>query len=187
MSKYPTNRKNKLSSDEDKLWYSKTFLRLDSKGKTRRYISGNCDICGEYNEATWDNFTRCGYKIRHLKCSQKIWNDEQVNRRNSRSTESVLQKAFISYTRAAKRRGHIFELSLETFSELVQRNCFYCGQGPRPYLRWGHVAINGIDRIDNTQGYTADNSQTCCTCCNFVKRDTTAEEWFAFLLRVRRS
>ena len=31
--------------------------------------------------------------------------------------------------------------------------------------------INGIDRIDNSNGYTDDNTSSCCGDCNYLKKD----------------
>jgi hypothetical protein len=44
--------------------------------------------------------------------------------------------------------------------------------------------VNGIDRMDNTKGYVLGNIVSCCTECNYVKRDKPFGEWMQWLDRV---
>jgi uncharacterized Fe-S cluster-containing MiaB family protein len=62
---------------------------------------------------------------------------------------------------------------------LIHQSCFYCGTAPtQRQIRYGRkdkkklsdVAINGIDRIDSTIGYTISNCVPCCTICNYMKQ-----------------
>lgn len=62
----------------------------------------------------------------------------------------------------AKRRGLTFALSREEITEITSAACHYCG-GPLP--NYGY----GLDRKDNTQGYTRDNVVPCCMICNWIK------------------
>jgi hypothetical protein len=50
-------------------------------------------------------------------------------------------------------------LTKTEFNNLTKEKCHYCDKdGP-----------NGIDRIDNTIGYTMGNCVPCCKHCNYVK------------------
>ncbi len=69
------------------------------------------------------------------------------------------QKHFNEVKQGANCRNLSFELSQEYFSELVHKDCFYC---KRP------ISL-GIDRLDNTKGYTIENSVSCCFPCNRMK------------------
>jgi len=103
------------------------------------------------------------------------------------------------YTQSAKNRNYSWELTKEEVIQLARNNCAYCGVEPRKtnsarnaYLsasrgRDGYVDMdfadskifvaNGIDRVDNTRGYTVENCVTCCNICNQAKNDLTADEW----------
>lgn len=60
-----------------------------------------------------------------------------------------------------------FSLTEKEYEQIVTQPCYYCNNHSNPY--------NGIDRIDNTKGYSIDNGVPCCTVCNYMKRDYTVE------------
>ena len=64
-------------------------------------------------------------------------------------------------------RREIF-ISDQWMKLLFTSNCFYCGQSPDEH-------INGIDRKDNNEPYTYENSVACCPMCNFMKKAYTQE------------
>ena len=70
--------------------------------------------------------------------------------------------AFRIYAYHAEKRGFEFSLRLDEFKSLVAQSCFYCGTHEEP---------RGIDRWDNSVGYTIGNSRPCCDVCNKAKRD----------------
>lgn len=63
---------------------------------------------------------------------------------------------------SALRRGWQWDLSFDRYLQLCKQPCAY-GSGTWPQMRIG------IDRIDNSIGYTADNSQPCCSRHNSMK------------------
>lgn len=65
-------------------------------------------------------------------------------------------------------------ISLEEFTQIVQRPCTYCGDKNR---------TKGIDRVDNKEGYTLNNSESCCKQCNYMKNNWTVDE---FLSRINK-
>ena len=92
----------------------------------------------------------------------------------------------------AKSRGYEWGLSGEQVGEITKRRCFYCDAEPaqgqtrnnkkkRPN---GVYVYNGIDRVDNTQGYTIDNVVACCASCNMGKRTMTISEFRDWATRV---
>ena len=64
----------------------------------------------------------------------------------------------------AKRRNISFELEDEYAMALTDESCFYCS------IETTEEHRNGIDRLDNTVGYTISNCVSCCGTCNFMKR-----------------
>nr|QZX43171.2 divergent HNH endonuclease [Mimivirus sp.] len=73
---------------------------------------------------------------------------------------------YSDYTRRAKRKKLKFDLSLEDFNKSRNENpCYICGR----YSNENHK--NGIDRVDNNQGYSLNNCKSCCGDCNYLKRE----------------
>ena len=78
------------------------------------------------------------------------------------------------YKRSAKERGYEWELSDNEFFKLLKQPCAYCG---------GTSKI-GIDRVDNSKGYTKENSVPCCKDCNYMKHRQSREDFIKNCKRV---
>src|SRR5579862_2777204 len=78
------------------------------------------------------------------------------------------------YRQGARKRGLSFSLTEQDFFELWNRTCFYCGD---------HVEGIGLDRVDNSKGYTRENVVVCCTPCNMLKKASPLD---SFLHRCRK-
>lgn len=92
-----------------------------------------------------------------------------------------------AYKRAARDRGYSFELTTEEFRLLTSSQCHYCNAAPSQRLQNGKCAVyiyNGIDRADNTVGYTSTNSRPCCGTCNSAKRTMSDVEFKEWIRRV---
>ena len=69
--------------------------------------------------------------------------------------------------RAAKNFPRDKMISETEFKSIVEKECHYCGkEGP-----------NGIDRYDNSTGYTKENCVSCCKHCNYVKGDLSIPDF----------
>jgi len=92
------------------------------------------------------------------------------------------------YKWQAKKRGHKWELTEEQFKNITQKNCFYCGAPPSNISRRnktnGNYTYNGLDRVDNTKGYTIDNVVPCCFICNQAKHKLTIQEFKDWIERI---
>lgn len=93
-----------------------------------------------------------------------------------------------SYRNNAKRRGHLYTLTLEQATRLFEDKCHYCGTPPSRIINKpgtnGAYVYNGIDRIDNSQGYEMSNVVTCCWLCNNKKADMNYNEFLTWIERV---
>ena len=78
----------------------------------------------------------------------------------SRAYVLTINGAYASYKANAKRRKKEFDLTLEQFASHWKQSCVYCGS---------EIETIGLDRIDNTLGYTVDNTVPCCSVCNYIK------------------
>jgi len=74
--------------------------------------------------------------------------------------------SYLRYKHGAKQRNLEFNLTKEEFLQFYGKPCFYCGDA---------FDNNGLDRVDNTQGYQKDNIVPCCYRCNWMKSDLTVE------------
>lgn len=89
----------------------------------------------------------------------------------------IIEKMYYEKLKNAFERQKDFQLTLDEFQKLVTKPCFYCGlrafNGPKK--------IHGIDRVDNTLGYTVDNCVTCCKLCNYFKLNNTKDDFIDWL------
>lgn len=101
---------------------------------------------------------------------------------------SVTKRTFVSllsaYKRNAKNTNREFLLTNEEFKELVLSDCYYCGKKPSQITKNysnGVMIYNGIDRIDNLQGYVSGNVRACCTMCNYIKNKNSKVEFLSMV------
>ena len=91
---------------------------------------------------------------------------------------------FLDYKQNAKIRGLVFGLSESRVKELIRSDCYYCGLSlcdVRADLQ--EIAFNGIDRLDNREGYLEGNVVPCCKICNHAKNAMTEADFVAWALR----
>jgi 5-methylcytosine-specific restriction endonuclease McrA len=97
-----------------------------------------------------------------------------------------------TYKLGARKRGFCWELTEDHFDRLIAQDCVYCGSPPASVKKKdsggrcynGDFVYNGIDRVDNTVGYTAWNVVTCCGTCNSAKKSMTLDEFMAWIARI---
>lgn len=77
------------------------------------------------------------------------------------------------YKSNAKKRGLLFEVSLEQMRLFVSGKCYYCGS-----------QSSGIDRVDNSLGYVEGNMVGCCGVCNHMKHTMSKEEFIKKCLQI---
>lgn len=104
------------------------------------------------------------------------------------SSELSTYKHLYSGVKGRKNSHKGFDLTLEEFIDLSQKNCYYCdiepavSKGHRPWS--AYVKMNGLDRINSDLGYTKDNVVTCCRTCNIAKSSMSREEFLAWAFRL---
>ena len=65
--------------------------------------------------------------------------------------------------RAAETRGITWHLTDDEAKDMLVRPCIYCKHIDL------EVRVNGIDRLDSSKPYTAENCRPCCKDCNYMK------------------
>lgn len=88
-------------------------------------------------------------------------NPEKVKENNENRLKNI-KVQYYNYKYKSNKYRLKFELSLEQFDTIVKMPCYYCG-----IIQ--DKGFNGIDRMDQTQGYVYENCASCCKVCNFLK------------------
>lgn len=108
--------------------------------------------------------------------------------RSLKEGENGKHQTYKQYIAGALKRSLCFELTLDQFYTLSQKPCYYCGiylsNTAKSKTANGKFKYNGVDRLNNKEGYTLDNSVTCCRQCNKAKGILTAEEFNNWINRV---
>lgn len=79
------------------------------------------------------------------------------------------------------------DISLNYYFYLTQNNCYYCDSKPRQRGENYPSSIyfaNGVDRVDNSIGYTKSNCVTACTNCNLMKTSSSQHSFFQHVKRI---
>lgn len=102
--------------------------------------------------------------------------------------EAIFNKLKSNYKSNAKRKRLSFSLSDEQCRNLFRGNCFYCGVGPTQSFKHkkcrGEFIHNGIDRLNSDEGYINGNVVSCCTFCNFKKRETPYQDFLDWISKI---
>ncbi len=119
-------------------------------------------------------------KIKSCGCLHKEKAKQMGFENKKEKGSSGINVIYRTYFKRAIERNLEFNLDRITFEKLILDNCYFCGTPPKNEIKLsytgnsvnGQIKRNGIDRLDNTKGYTLENSVTCCTRCNYAKHTT---------------
>jgi len=65
-------------------------------------------------------------------------------------------------------------ITLQDYEKIFNKQCTYCGG----------IINGGVDRIDNSLGYTKENSAPCCKTCNYMKKDLNIEKFISHIKKI---
>lgn len=102
---------------------------------------------------------------------------------------TALRNLFCRYKQTAKRRKVSFDLTILEFRILVERSCHYCGDAPAQVARAKSgetLKYNGVDRVNNSLGYSVENSVSCCGVCNRWKSSMSRDEFLKHIEKIFR-
>ncbi len=171
-----------LTRREAELRKDRMFAKNDQPAKKK-----HCNKCGEFLQLG-ENWSFGAYNAYHNICkSCKRKNSiEYIRRKGVKPRQPAKEKdrkyyrlrsrrdrvlypetySYLRYKYGAKHRNLEFDLTKEEFLQFYGKPCFYCGDA---------FDNNGLDRVDNTQGYNKNNIVPCCHRCNWMKSDFTVE------------
>jgi hypothetical protein len=188
MTRLVSNRNAMTVRQNSKDWTGQkigllTFVAPSGKTKDSRVIwEAKCD-CGntihiEPKYVNSGNTTSCGCKRRTytpmLSSARTIWHRDYK------------------------------DIDFLTFLSLSQQSCYWCGIAPhRVYNVYtstkkskvrcyqsedqrlnGNFTYNGLDRLDSNLGHSTTNVVPCCSECNWMKQESSVEEFKSYVKRI---
>jgi hypothetical protein len=164
---------------------------LNKKDNRKRYLwLFKCD-CGNEVEVSGSD-VKLGRKIDCGCGAEQRKLDRLANLAKSNTIPekgSALNRIYRNYKRAAISRDYIFELTKEEFKHIISKKCVYCnsepsntGYGTEKRNEETLYLYNGIDRKDNSIGYTSENCVPCCYVCNKMKMNL---DYTAFINQIK--
>ena len=187
------NREAVLRSKRE--WYQKVKDAPEVKAQKRNwYLTHREEILRKQKEENALKPPRVLKTKEEIQAKRKVWVDANRAKLNVLSAkyrnenlkkyqqyargyyrESLSFKVQYSRMRRdTKVRNITLEITLEDFTEIVSKPCEYCGE---------EKERRGIDRKDNTLGYTKENSASACKICNYMKKTMTVQD---FLYHVKK-
>lgn len=150
-----------------RMWLCKCDCGNIFKVNTSAIIRGNTKSCGCLrDEKSKDNSINSRHKLARLETGAKV--------------------IFGRYKKNAETRKYNFDLEYEYFKKIISQNCFYCNAKPTNYYSksFYKFTYNGIDRINNTIGYTASNIVPCCKFCNIAKNNNNINDFLNWIKNI---
>lgn len=103
-------------------------------------------------------------------------NKEKVKAYNQFFGQSIRGRYRLLKHRHQKRGWTDQFLSFDEYQNLFDISCIYCGDPNR----------GGLDRVDNSLGYSAANSKPCCLMCNYMKKNHSVSKFIAHVRKINR-
>lgn len=141
----------------------------------------------------------CGHQYR-LKLTNTLKNDGNFMCRQCYAERDAAnfdshwgyKAAYSRIKKDARAADRDFDIHIEDFRYLCQQNCYYCGSTPSNLITYRgkntftfrYFMYTGLDRVDNSVGYTRQNVVPCCIICNRAKNSMPFREFIDWLNRL---
>lgn len=93
-----------------------------------------------------------------------------------------------SYKYSAFKKNHAWGLVTDEVNNLFSGDCYYCGIPPSKIKMLpkyvGIFTYNGIDRLNNDNGYFLENCVSCCEPCNRKKSETHVTDFLMHINKI---
>lgn len=114
--------------------------------------------------------------------------DEMLHANTLPYGQAAINQLYGTYRNSARLRGLCWELSPEDFRWLTSQPCHYCGASPFQVCGDnglnGQYVYNGLDRMNNDEGYTIENVVPCCGPCNRMKGTMSRMEFLELVKKI---
>jgi hypothetical protein len=124
-----------------------------------------CTHCGKDFEAFKTRYNNDSLTCKECSLNQTKQDEKRKDRKRNYKEEKSknLENYYKEYITKATQKGREISIDFDVFISLVTSVCYYCNHN-------SDTETIGIDRIDNTKGYTNENCVPCCWKCNRMKR-----------------
>lgn len=139
-----------LESDESKCHKCKALMNESIAAELKTYRESH-ELCLKCRTQSKTNKDFCDDCYKDITFSSEFGKRKMVD-------------VWRDFCKQAATRDYPVTITYDEFVELVIQPCFYCGI-------FYESKYNGIDRYDNTHGYTKDNTRPCCSVCNIMKNE----------------
>ena len=159
---------------EDKVFTA--FNGIDRMNQAEGYIQSNsvscCEMCnwlkGSLDSATFIK------RMQHIHSFAK--NSDTT--RHPECFPDAKCVSYASYRSRALKKELEFALSKDDYKTITEQDCYLCGK------KTTETNTNGIDRVDNTVGYTVANCKACCKECNHMKNNYGLDDLFSKIEKI---
>lgn len=121
-----------------------------------------CGMCGGHIPTYGDSKEVCNTCYKREYARNWRTKNRDRDRESQRRSDTSLRGRYKVVRTSAKQRGHEFRLPFEEYCAIVANPCYYCNGMLPP-------KGGGLDRMDNSKGYTKDNVVPACKACNVVR------------------
>lgn len=169
-----------------------TILSISNERGNKNQIRYNCLCdCGSPHITSGDSIR--GGKSKSCGCNRKEPPNKNIDR-----VDAIWKQIYNStIIKRSKKSGIKTDITLNDFIFLSKKCCFYCGlsHSNTMFDRCNYykknietsshkVEYNGIDRLDSKQGYTKNNTVSCCKYCNTAKNTMSIVDFLVFIKRI---
>lgn len=166
---------------------------IDRKNNYDGYNIDNCvSCCFTCNQAKLnmplDNFLK-HVDLIYLYKHKMINVIDEYNYPINKEYNKLITKIYKHFIRQSKRRKVLFDLDINNFQKILEKNCIYCGRtgenkyntGEKRYKGLENLLFMGIDRIDSSIGYVENNIIPCCGICNKMKMRMNQQDFYSWI------
>jgi hypothetical protein len=169
-----------LGTKPDKSGHKARWVRCKcdcGKLKVCRFTSVKMGVTRSCGCLTASIFTRKEKRHNHVISTNKYRNrhKEQYLEYSRKSHLTIGARYSVLKYHSKKRRFELL-VTREQFEEILKSPCHYCGEFL--FRESGY----GLDRIDNSKGYSLDNILPCCGSCNRTRGDRLTVEEMEFVM-----
>ena len=181
-------------------------LQCKPCGMKERFARENSELVGK-KFGLWDVLSVAG-KYSSVRCACGVVKQVTSNSLRMKASEGCIRctttrlpfgegafrQIINTYRNNCNKFGRVWELTLDQARDLMTKPCVYCGKRPEEdpiackqeaTKGRGAFLYNGIDRQDNSKGYTLENCVTCCTVCNRAKHAMSLDMFITWITRLR--
>lgn len=131
---------------------------------TKDGLQYTCKSCKKkYPQSDKAKETRKKYtQSSKFKESQTKYRKSKKGKETIEKSGQTLDRRYNRLLTIAKSRNMIIEMTKDQYEKLYHLPCFYCNNEIGEVVKFS----TGLDRINNEEGYTFENSLPCCKICN---------------------